>query len=280
MITRLTRSAATAFGSVLLLAFAPAGFTGAQPISFPTSMSVGDGDLILRVQPWWLSAAGDDATGWVGDWRVRTMASFGLSRNWTLFGAVPLIDRQWRTSDGNRRLRGLGDLSVVLRNTPFEWNQLRRTFSVSPFVGVTLPTGRQEGFPSGMVLGTGRVAYVIGFALRDATLARPHRFLSAQWTVHPDRGDIVEVNAAIKPGLVSWKSGSGESVGINGMLEANYDLRRRRAGGHTLRITPGVVHTRRRWIIEAAVRIPIYRSSPVSVLRERFAILVGVWHNL
>ena len=68
----------------------------AQPITFPTSMSVGDKDLFVRIQPWYIHAAeGSGESGrTLSEWNIRVMEIYGITRETTLFVAAPFIDRE------------------------------------------------------------------------------------------------------------------------------------------------------------------------------------------
>ena len=181
------------FGSVI------SGSLTAQPITFPTSMSVGNRDLILRAQSQVLrsSDAGSRSTHQL---RLRLMGIYGLTRDWTVFAFVPFVDRESERVGDDARQRGIGDIEVSVRRTIFERNWLRRTFSISPFLGLRLPTERRTS-------GLNEVSYHVGFAVRDAAFGKPHRFLSAQYTFGRSShdfagGDTFEVNTALKPPLV------------------------------------------------------------------------------
>jgi hypothetical protein len=260
-------------------------------------MSVGDRDLFVRIQPWYIHAAeGSGESGrTLSEWNIRVMGIYGITRETTLFVAVPFIDREWREGGIVDRGRGIGDVEVLLRRTFVEKNWARRTFSVSPFVGISLSTGSDDAaeLPAGRTLGSGSMGYLIGFAARDATFGRPHRFLSARYKLTTsagriDRGDEFEANAAIKPGLASWTTDTGEAVGVNGMLELNFEWQGEHhrdgqaiadAGGNRLSLTPGVVYTRHRWILEAAVRIPVVQNLRGDAPEDDYSMLVGVWRN-
>ena len=242
----------------------------AQPITFPTSMSVGEGDLFIRVQPWYTSGKDDPPAGRrrLTEWTVRMMGIYGLTRRFAVLAVLPFVDRRWRQGGAESNDRGIGNLELFLRQTVLEKNWPRRTFSVSPFLGAIVPRGNRDGVSSS--LGSppkSGLGYVVGFAVRDATFGRPHRFLSAQYSNSSavegaGRGHGFRVDGAIKPGLLSWTTRSGEAVGINGMLEVNFRWSTARnpmdrmppTGGSTLALTSGIVFTRHRLILEAAVR--------------------------
>lgn len=268
-----------------------------QPITFPTSMSVGEGDLFLRAQPWFIRST-DDPSGQgreLTEWTTRFMAIYGITENTALFTIAPYIDRELEEGGQVHDDRGLGDVEMFVRHTVYERNWPRRTFSISPFVGAALPTGDDDhtGLPPWRTLGSGSTDPFVGFALRDATLGEPHRFLSMRYTLNTEtggfkRGDMFEVNAAIKPPLASWETQTGEAVGINGMLEVNFDWQDHHeqngnsiAGstGTVIHLTPGLVYTRHRWILEAAVQVPVVQNIRGDGLENDYSVLVGAWWN-
>ena len=283
--------------SVVLLGVFASNVLWAQPITFPTSMSVGDKDLFVRVQPWYIRSENDPSgrNRKLTEWNIRLMGIYGLTSKTALFVVAPYIDRSWE--DGGRwsNSNGFGDVELFLRRTIIEKNWARRTFSISPFVGVKLPVGEetQKGFPEWHTLGSGSVDYLVGFAIRDATLGKPHRFFSARYMFNTqangfERGDTFEVNAAIKPGLASWETKSGGLVGVNGMLESrvhwqnNHKRNGQRVvdtGGTVWSVTPGIVYTTHRLIFEMALRIPLVQQLNGNALKNDYQALVGVWRN-
>lgn len=269
----------------------------AQPITFPTSMSVGEGDLILRAQPWY-SRSTDDPAGLdraLTEWRVKLIGIYGVTRNATVFVVAPYLDRRWREGANSTDIRGFGDVELSLRRTVVEVNRPRRTFSVSPFAGVELPTGDDSarGFPADLALGSGAAGFFVGFALRDATHGKPHRFFASRYTFTTenegfDRGDRFEANVAIKPGLASWHSPRRGLMGVNGMIELQYHWMGAHerggrtvdgSGGSLVNLTPGIVFTSHRLILEAAVRFPVVQALNGQALKNDFGLLLGIWRN-
>lgn len=268
----------------------------AQPITFPSSMSVGNEDFMVRAQGWHVRST-DDPSGQgreIIDWQTRFFGMYGLTERTALFSTVSYVDRRFNDGSSIRTERGFGDLKLFARRTVYERNWVRRTFSVSPYVGVELPTGDDTapGLPRDLTLGSGATDLLVGFAVRDAALGEPHRFLNVEYRYNREdngfqRGDIVKINAAWKPPLVSWKH-KGDVAGVNGMLEANFrwqdrhELNGRRvqdSGGTQLFATVGLVYTTHRYIYEVAFRPPLVQNLHGDALENDYSILVGIWRN-
>lgn len=288
----MTRSGLAAF----LLVTCGAGVSLAQPITFPTSMSVGERDLYVRVQPWYVRSS-DDPSGrgrQLTELNLRVVCIYGITRNTALFVTAPYVLREWKEGGRRSRHTGFADVELLLRRTVFEMNVARRTFSISPIAGLKLPTGGDtgDGIPRSYALASGALDAILGFAVRDAAVGKPHRFLASRFTFRTEsggyrRGNAFEADVAIKPVLGNWNAGAG-AVGLNGMLEVNYlrEGAHRRTGktvsdtgGTILSLTPGVVLTTHRWILEMAVRVPLIQDLNGDALRNDYAVLIGVWHN-
>lgn len=281
---------------VLLLAWPTVDGIRAQPITFPSSMSVGENDYMARVQPWYQRST-DDPSGRgreLIDWNTRLFGMYGLSESTTLFSRVSYVDREYDNGSRVHVDRGFSDLQLFLRRTVYEENWARRTFSVAPYVGVELPTGddTSPGFPRDLTLGSGTTDFLAGFAVRDATLGDPHRFLNVEYQFNQEgdgfeRGDVFVINGAWKPPLASWEH-EGDVAGVNGMLEANFkwqDHHERNSselpdsGGTQLFATTGLVYTTHRYIYEAAVRTPLVENLNGEGLENDYSVLVGIWRN-
>lgn len=287
------------FIRVLLVAgclLASAGTAVPQPITFPGSMSIGEDDLTVRVQPAYVRTASDPSGRGrkLIDRRTRLFGMYGLTEKTTLFSRIDHLERRFDDGTTTHTDRGIGDLEVFLRHTVYERNWPGRTFSVSPYAGIELPTGgdTSPGFPRERTLGSGSVDYFAGFAVRDAAWGEAHRFLSVRYTANTEsdgfeRGDVVELDAAVKPPLASWEAG-GEVVGLNGILEVNLHWQDRHtlggrtvpeSGGTRLDLTPGLIYTTHRWILEAAVRVPVVQNRHGGALENDYGVLAGVWRN-
>lgn len=268
----------------------------AQPITFPSSMSIGEDDYMVRVQPWYERST-DDPSGQgreLTDWNTRLFGMYGLSEKTALFSRVSYIDREYNNGSSVHTENGFSDLEVFVRHTAYEQNWVKRTFSVSPYAGVKLPTGddTSPGLPRDRTLGSGATDYLVGFAVRDATLGKPHRFLNMEYQFNQEdngfeRGDVFKINGAWKPPLASWEH-KGDVAGVNGMLEANFkwqDHHERNgnevtdSGGTQLFGTAGMVYTTHRYIYEVAVQAPLVQNMNGNALENDYKVLVGIWRN-
>ena len=123
----------TALVWVILLS-AGAARSDAAPITSSTALAVAEGEFILREQTV-LRRSSDDPGPKDRDLRVLTVPSvlvYGVTRNLTLFGIVPYVDKTLdeTTSTGQRRRRGdsgVGDVTLLSRYTLYSVDRLGET---------------------------------------------------------------------------------------------------------------------------------------------------------
>ncbi len=159
---------------VLLLA-AGAARSEAAPITSSTALAVAEGEFILREQVVVLRST-DDPGPKDRDLRVLTVPSvlvYGATRNLTLFGIVPYVDKTLdeTTSTGQRQRRGdsgIGDVILLSRYTLYSVDRLGETRRFAPFVGLKLPTGDDDDrdslglLPQTLQLGSGSWDPIMG----------------------------------------------------------------------------------------------------------------------
>ena len=165
-ICRLTTTSLAA----VLAAFMWANAAWSAPITFNTALPVARGNFVLREQLL-LIRSGDDPSGAGREVEVLgavTALGYGFTRDFAVFGALPYLDKTLRLDMGGQRIArgtaGLGDLALFGRYTVFQDNAPGRTLRAAPFLGVELPTGKDDEsdafgrLPPTLQLGSGSTA--------------------------------------------------------------------------------------------------------------------------
>jgi hypothetical protein len=129
--------------------FAPPGVVAA-PITFNTALPVASQEGILRGQYVLVRATGDPTPlGRSITVQATPVAlAYGVTPRLALFGIVPYIDKslELNTPAGRieRSASGIGDLLFLGRYTAYALDRLGSTIRLAPFVGLKLPTGKDD----------------------------------------------------------------------------------------------------------------------------------------
>jgi len=291
---------------VVLAAFMWANAAWGAPITFNTALPVARGNFVLREQLL-LTRLGDDPSGANREVEVFGMVSalgYGVTRNFALFGVLPYLDKTLRLNMGGQRIvrgtAGLGDLALFGRYTVFEDNAPGRTLRAAPFLGVKLPTGRDDErdelgrLPPTLQLGSGSTDIFSGIVVTYQTLAFQ---IDAQASYRDNReaggvefGNATELAASLQYRLLPREfSGGGVPSFLYGVLETNWVHQDKTSiggnedpdtGGTTMFLTPGLQYVTRKWIFEAAVQVPIVQNLNGNALENEFTLRAGFRVNI
>jgi hypothetical protein len=282
-----------AFAAVLLWP----GQATAQPITFPTTMEVSEGQFTARVQPTLVRTREDpsprDRT--FTNWNTLLIGVYGVTPKTALLVTLPYTDRRFEAEGRSSRTRGVGDATLVWRRNVYTVHGPRSSLNVAPLVGIKLPTGRHavDGFPRHLTPGSGSVDFSAGVAVRAAEVGRPDRFLSTQyWHTTASkgykRGNRFVADGAVKLPWQGWETPAGELVEISPVMEVNFTWEgrhreraapRHATGGTTLSLSPGLVYTRHRMIAELAVQVPVIQRLRGDQLKPGVRLVAGLWWN-
>jgi len=286
-----TLIAAAAIATGLLGGAAPA---AAGPITFNTALPVAEDITSVRVQA--IRRERDDDVRRGREARVDGLVvalAHGFTRDWTGIAITRYLDKTLdvETAGGriSRRGRGPGDTTLLARRTVIERNTPGALFRVAPIAGLIAPTGESDDrddrgeAPRPLQPGTGAWGAVGGAILTHQTLEREFD-LALIATVHGrasgfEPGDALELDASWQQRL-PWPARGAGAFGY-AVIEAKGIHRgddivgggRVDNGGTEWRLVPGLQYVTRRWVLEAAVELPLAEDLPDSALRdERF------WH--
>lgn len=276
------------------------------PITFNTALPVARGNFVLREQLL-LIRSGDDPSGANREVEVLGAVSalgYGVTRDFALFGVLPYLDKSLRLDRGGQRIArgtaGLGDLVLFGRYTVFEDNAPGRTLRAAPFLGVELPTGKDDEMdefgrlPPTLQLGSGSTDIFAGIVATYQTLDFQ---IDAQASYRDNReaggvefGNVTELAASFQYRLLPRDfSGGGVPDFLYGVLETNWVSQDKTriagiedpdTGGATLFLTPGLQYVTRKWIFEAAVQLPIVQNLNGDALENEFTLRAGFRVNL
>ena len=272
----------------------------AGPITFNTALPVAQGEFILREQIQMLRST-DDPSLANRDLRVLAVPSvlaYGVTRNLTLFGIVPYLDKTSDfTSTAGRQRRGasgLGDSTVLGRYTIYAGDRLGETIRVAPFLGLKVPTGedtKQDSLgrlPQPLQLGSGSWDPLIGTTFTwltfdwefDAAVQYKRNSKANDFTV----GDEARLDLSFQYRLWPRELGSGVPAFLYGVLESNLhwndkntagNIRDPDSGGATWYLAPGIQYVTKRVILETAVQVPVVQRLNGLALKNDYIVSVG-----
>lgn len=285
----------------LLIGLVLAGSTvSAGPITFNTALPVARDTYTARIQLVRRERVDDrpggrevDVDGAVG------ALAYGFSRDWTGIAVVPYLDKGLTATNGGatvqRRARGLGDTILLARYTAFERNAPGRLLRIAPVGGLVAPTGEADDrdalgeVPRPLQPGAGAWGAVAGVIVTRQTLEWEFDAAFTATVRGRDAGfepaDELELAASYQHRLPWPARGAGafgyavlETKGIHRGDEpvggARFD-----SGGTEWRLTPGLQYVARRWVVEAAVELPLADDLPDSALRDATFLHLGMRFN-
>lgn len=266
----------------LVLAATPA---MAAPITFNTALPVSWGEWILRLQAKGFDFA-PDPTGLNRDLSVQALplvGVYGLTPRFTLFVIAPVLEKELEVDTPlGRRSRGgsgLGDVTLLVRYTAWQRDAPGRTLRLAPFGGVQAPTGRDDArddlgpLPPSLQLGSGSWDPLLGVVFTYQTLDR-QTDASASYQFNTEAngfevGDEARLDFSYQHRVLPRELGAGVPAFLYTVLESNLVWRDRDAmngadvvdsGGTTWFLAPGLQYVHKRWVLEAAVQVPVTQN--------------------
>ena len=284
---------------VLALALHPASSAGA-PITFNTALPVAQGEFVFR-QLFTYGRASRDPTGLSRSLKAFSSTSvlvYGITSDLAIFGAIPYFDRRMALNAGGgrttRSAAGLGDIRLFGRYTIYKLNLPGRSFRIAPIAGIEMPSGehgerdRLGRLPAGLQLGSGSWDPFFGVVATYQTLDFQIDAEAGYQANTPadgfEFGDVLRLNASLQVRLWPRELKSDIPGFFYGILEANLVHQRRNrlagasdpnSGGTRLFLVPGLQYVTRRWIIEAAVKLPVLQKLNGTGLKSDYTVVVG-----
>ncbi len=283
-----------------MAAFAWAGAALGAPITFNTAITLAPGEFVLREQ-YVLDHSSDDPSGADRDVEVQGVISvlgYAVDKNLMLFGVFPYLDKRLELTEGGdrraRSARGIGDMRLFGRYTIVRRNWAGGLFRLSPFTGVEAPTGDDDEsdsfgrLPPTVQLGSGSWDPFGGLVATYQTLDfEIDGQIAYQANTEADGfefGDVARADVSIQYRVWPRELESGLPAFVYGVLEANLIHRGRNevggvddpnSGGTTVFLVPGLQYASRRWVLEAAVQLPVIQDLNGTALEKDYTVRAG-----
>jgi hypothetical protein len=272
----------------------------AAPVSTNTALPVAEGAFVFR-EIFAVERSARDPSGLDRDllaWSSTSVLGYGVSGRLALFGVVPYANRRLRVNlpGGRARQRagGLRDIRLFGRYTLYKMDRPGRTLRIAPLLGLEFPTGdnrRRDALgllPPGVQPGSGSWDPFFGVIATYQTLDfQLDSQLGYQVNTRADGleiGDVLRFDASFQYRLWPRKLTGGTPGFLYGVLETNLIHQGRNrvggiadpnSGGTRLYLVPGLQYVTKRWILEAAVRLPVYQDLNGTALKSNYTVLVG-----
>ncbi|HFB54700.1 MAG TPA: transporter [Hellea balneolensis] len=209
-----------------------------------------------------------------------------MTHKFAVFGVAPVIAKDTRTGPVKRDVSGLADIKIFGRYQLYRKDGPGTTTRLAPFFGVRLPTGR-TGKTS-----DGSTDYFGGAVLTRATTYW-NLDAQAQYTHNGrhggfERGDESRLDASVQYRINAHDGNVNNHGYLFTVLEAglvyadkndiggNADLN---SGGRTAFIAPGLQYAAKRWIGEAAIKVPIMKDLNGNALQPGVTMITSIRVN-
>lgn len=288
--------------SLVLPALLWAGGTpvAAAPITFNTALPVAKGAFINREQII-LRRFKSDSTALNRHMKVSGVVSvlgYGITSKLALFAALPFLEKSMTQSTGGspitRSSTGAGDLKVFARYTVIQRDMPSKTVRLAAFGGLKAPTGQHSKtdsvgtLPRPLQPGSGSWDSFAGLVLTYQTLPfqadaqvsfrRNGRALGFQ-VGHEFRADL-----SLQYRLLPQRLSADTARFLYGVVETSLITQNhnklagvpdRTTGGTTVYLTPGLQYVTKKWILEAAIQLPIVQNLKGTALRTDYLFTTG-----
>lgn len=260
----------------------------AAPITFNTALPVSDGEFILREQII-LTQSSDDQNGIerdVTNVKAVSVIGYGVAQDLAIFAILPVVNIDRRIGATSSNVTGFGDATIMLRKEAVRWDGPGRTTRIAPFAGVIVPTGRRGRTGDGSLdLFAGAVLTV---AATDMVFDSQIKYIANRKARGFARGDAISADASVQYRLFPKDVSDASNGFLFGVLEANITRSAKNrlagiadpnSGGTQVSLSPGIQYAAKRWIAEAAVKIPVVNDLNGSALAPDYSIIVGIRLN-
>ncbi|UTW57653.1 hypothetical protein KFE96_12485 [Kordiimonas sp. SCSIO 12603] len=265
-----------------------AGDVSASPITFNTALPLSEDELLLRslliINK--QSSDGAQVDESVTSYTVQSVAGYGITPRLAVFGILPTryIDRELSSNQQNDF--GIGDAELFARFELLRLDGQGRTFRISPFAGIRVPSG-EEG-----ETGDGSTDYFGGLILTSASI-KGNFDAQIRWNVNGehggfDRGNSISFDASYQKRLLPSEITTSTKGFFFGVLEANVTYSEQNqfggiddvnSGGTQVSITPGLQYTARRWVADLGIKIPLINDTNGALLEADYSLFAGMRFN-
>lgn len=290
---------------LMMIFCAPAPSVFAAPITFNTALPVAKGEGIFRVQSMYMRSTDDlsPLNRELTVWAFPIVGAYGLTEKLAIFGIVPILDKKLEVDTPiGRRTRGdtgLGDVTFITRYTIWQKDRPGQTIRIAPFVGIKVPTGRDDKkdslgkLPQDLQLGSGSWDPLFGAIVTWQTLERQID-LSASYKINNGANDFrfgneARLDVAYQHRLWPGELGPGVPAYVYGVVESNLirqdknrvgGVKDDNSGGTTWYLTPGIQYVTKKIVIEGAVQLPVVQDLNGKGLKNDFVAILSFRMNL
>lgn len=287
-----------------MLVFVSSDIAEAGPITFNSGLQVSPGVFIWREQVV-LFRSSDDPSPADRDLRVLAVPSvlaYGVTRNLTLFGIVPYLNKTLDLTTPAGRIRrttqGIGDGVALARYTIYRLDDVGETIRIAPLLGLKFPTGDDDErdqfgrIPQPLQLGSGSWDPMVGTIFTWQTLQ--WEFDSAfEYTFRTpannfEFGDVAELDASFQYRIWPFKVDEGVPAFVYVVLESNLFIQGKNeiqgrkqedSGGTSWFLAPGLQFVSKRWVFESVVQLPVVQDLNGQALENDYIFRIGFRFN-
>ena len=274
--------------SVALVAACFAAAANAAPITFNTALPVSKGEVLFR-QQFIVTRAGENLLGVSRNLTTLqgvSVVGYGPARRTAVFGVLPVVHVDREIGSTNTEATGLADAKLFARYEIIRADRPRRTFRLSPFAGVTVPTGDEGETGDGSLDVFGGL--IATLATTDWVFDSQAQYVANREANGFERGDQASFDASLQYRLLPSRLASNTSGFLFAVIEANvsyldedrlFGVDDPNSGGVVVSVSPGVQYAAKRWIAEAAVRIPVVADLNGNALEPDYSIITSLRIN-
>ncbi len=286
------------FVSVILCGFTNVGW--AAPISFNTALPVAKDAYINREQLV-IKRFNKGSTALKRNLEVTGVVSvigYGVTPKLAIFAAIPYFDKSMQLSiNGStlkRSTRNVNDIRLFARYTLLQQDKPSETLRLAAFAGVdsaTAKDNRQDNLgilPQPLQSGSGSVDSFAGIVVTYQTLDYE---LDAQISYQNNSaknnfqfGDILKVDASFQYRLLPFQLSADTNSFTYAVIELNlinqqqhqaFSIKDINSGGTTAFISPGIQYVTAKYIVEAAIQIPVAQNLNGNALEVDYIFTTG-----
>jgi len=264
------------------------GPVSAAPITFNTALPVSKGEALIR-QQFVYSRSSDRLNGVsrsVSTFRAVSVVGYGPTRRAAIFGVLPVVHVDREIGPANFEATGLGDAIVFGRYEVYRADGPGRTLRIAPFAGATIPTGEESETGDGSLDFFGGLIGTVASA--DWVFDSQVQYVVNREANGFGRGDQASADASLQYRLLPNSLSSNSKGFLFGAIETNvtyldedrfFGVDDANSGGVLVSVSPGIQYAAKRWIAEAAVRIPVAADLNGSALEPDYSVIASVRVN-
>lgn len=265
-----------------------ANVASAAPITFNTALPVSDGEIIVREQIHYvhnrdtLGALERD----VKVWKSITAAGYGITDKIAIFGVVPVISKDIDVGPMHSEASGLADIKIFGRAQVYRKDGPGTTTRIAPFFGVNIPTGSIGKTSDGSTDIFGGIIYTK--ASTNWNFDGQVKYMANGSHNGFVRGNETALDTSLQIRINEHDGKVNASGYLFAVLETSVVYARKNeigdtqdinSGGTTAFISPGVQYATKRWIGEAALKIPIVKDLNGSALQPGITVITSLRVN-